>query len=207
MTKSYKQYCPVAHALDVVGERWSLLIVRELVHGPLRYTDLLDRLEGCGSNILAARLRHLEAAGVLHKRKLPPPAASTVYELTEYGQGLKTCLRELAWWGARSLGPPSPGDLEPGWLGNALTMIGPAPAGLPSVELRIDGEVVGLANGGVVEGGVADPDVLVEGDPAGFFHLLVDRDLDGVRISGDRADLERILDAIGPPAPAPAPAA
>jgi DNA-binding HxlR family transcriptional regulator len=83
--RGYDQYCGIAHALDLVGDRWALLVARELMRGPLRYTDLVDRLPGIGTNILAARLRDLEAGGVIAKRTLPPPAASRVYELTEYG--------------------------------------------------------------------------------------------------------------------------
>src|SRR5258706_4414264 len=82
MAKHYDQYCPVAHALDVVGDRWALLVVRELTKGPKRYTDLADGLPGIGTNILAARLRDLEAAGRGAKKTPPPPAASPVYELT-----------------------------------------------------------------------------------------------------------------------------
>ena len=109
--RSYNQYCPVAHALDVVGERWSLLIVRELLeHKQLRYSDLHANLVGCGTNILAARLKELERHGVLMRRRLPPPAASTVYELTEYGLELRPVMHMLAHWGARSLGPPTSDD-------------------------------------------------------------------------------------------------
>lgn len=128
MAKRYDQYCPVCHALGLVGERWALLVVRELLRGPKRYTDLLEGMPGIGTNILAARLRELEQAGVLRKRKLPPPAASTVYELTEYGQELEEPLYALARWGARTLGPPAPGDdLFPDWGLNAF-------AGLLDVE-------------------------------------------------------------------------
>jgi DNA-binding HxlR family transcriptional regulator len=81
MAKRYDQYCPVAHALELIGERWALLVVRELMRGPKRYTDLAESL-GIGTNILAARLRDLEACGVVTRRQLPPPAASRVYELT-----------------------------------------------------------------------------------------------------------------------------
>src|ERR1700730_14711310 len=117
MAKHYDQYCPVAHALDVVGDRWALLVVRELTKGPKRYTDLAEGLPGIGTNILAARLRDLEAAGVATKKTLPPPADSRVYELTDYGRELKPVMRELALWGARSLGPPTADDeLLPGWL-------------------------------------------------------------------------------------------
>src|SRR6266545_5040507 len=121
MSRKFDQYCPVAHALSLVGERWSLLVVRELLHGPKRYTDLVDGLPGIGTNILATRLRDLEEAGVVRKRKLPPPAASSVYELTEYGAGLEEAVHALARWGARSLGPPGPDDeLYPEWGVNAL---------------------------------------------------------------------------------------
>jgi len=121
MARRFDQYCPVAHALCLVGERWSLLVVRELLHGPKRYTDLVDGLPGIGTNILATRLRDLEDAGVVRKRKLPPPAASSVYELTEYGAGLEEAVHALARWGARSLGPPGPDDeLYPEWGVNAL---------------------------------------------------------------------------------------
>ena len=93
MSKSYNQYCPIACALDLVGERWSLLIIRELMEdGALRYSDLDARLDGCGTNILAARLKRLEGGGVIRRRQLPPPAASTIYELTEYGEGLRPVL-------------------------------------------------------------------------------------------------------------------
>src|SRR5262249_28310286 len=131
MAKGYDQYCPVAHALDLVGERWALLVVCELMRGPKRYTDLADTL-GIGTNILAARLRDLEACGIVAKRTLPPPAASRVYELTDYGHALKGVIRELALWGARSLGPPTDAaELFPGWLVNALdAVLAPvAPAG------------------------------------------------------------------------------
>src|SRR5919106_4113536 len=125
VVKSYNQYCPIAHALDVVGERWALLIVRELIeHGQLRYSDLHANLPGCGTNILAARLKDLERHDVVRRRRLPPPAASTIYELTEYGQELRPVLHMLAHWGARSLGPPTADTpLEPGWLAGALEMI------------------------------------------------------------------------------------
>jgi DNA-binding HxlR family transcriptional regulator len=122
--KRYDQYCPVCHALGLVGERWALLVVRELLKGPKRYTDLLEGLPGVGTNILASRLRELEAGGIVRKRKLPPPAASTVYELTEYGQELEEPLYALARWGARSLGPPEKKDhLDPDWGMNAFAAL------------------------------------------------------------------------------------
>ena len=196
MRKRYDQYCPVSHALCLVGERWSLLVVLELMHGPKRYTDLTSRLPGIGTNILASRLRDLESHGIVEKRTLPPPAASRVYELTEYGQALRPVIRELALWGARSLGPPTDEDeLFPGWLENALeTVLAPlAPPG--RFEFRIGEEVVSLVDGEAQAGPVHDPDVVVEGDPQGIYHMFVDRRIDGMKVKGDRALLEELIAA------------
>lgn len=102
--RSYNQYCPIAHALDLIGERWSLLIVRDLLLGPKRFSDLRSGLPGIGTNILTDRLKGLEQAGVITRRVLPPPAASAVYELTPYGRELDGPLQALAQWGGRSLG-------------------------------------------------------------------------------------------------------
>lgn len=208
MTRSYDQYCPVAHALDLVGERWSLLVVRELQHGPARYSDLLEALPGCGTNILAARLKRLEQAGVLTRRRLPPPAGATVYELTEHGRSLRSVLRELAFWGARSLGPPAPGDLAyPGWLRRVLETAVTPDAFPATIEFRIGDEVASLVGGAVHEGPAPDPDAVVSAPPQGFFHLLLDRAAgEDVVITGDAAVLERLLASLPAPAPVPAPA-
>lgn len=195
MAKSYNQYCPVAHALDVIGERWSLLIVRELIeHEQLRYSDLHCRLTGCGTNILAARLKDLERYGVVRRRRLPPPAASTVYELTEYGQELRPVLHVLAHWGARSLGPPGPDeDLEPGWLAGALRMAFPPHPTDARIEFRVDDEVASFVDGESREGPTNRPDAVIECDRAAFFHLLVDRERDGVTVRGDETALSDLL--------------
>jgi len=196
MAKTYDQYCPVAHALGVVGERWALLVVRELLQGPKRYTDLAEGLPGIGTNILASRLRDLETAGVVTKKTLPPPAASRVYELTDYGLELKPVMRELALWGARSLGPPTADDeLFPGWLVNPVEMIlGPlAPTG--RFEFRVGDEIASLVDGVAHPGPIDDPDVVVEGDAEGLYYLFIERRLDGVSISGDRALLDRLINA------------
>ena len=204
MRKSYEQYCPVAHALDLVGERWALLVVRELMHGPKRYTDLAEHLPGIGTNVLASRLRDLEAGGIVAKRTLPPPAASRVYELTVYGQGLRPAIRELALWGARSLGPPTAEDeLFPGWLENALDGV-LAPIAPPGrFEFRVGDEVASLVDGEARPGPVEEPDVVVAGDPEGIYHMFVDRRLDLVSVQGDRDLLERLLDVTPTPVEAP----
>jgi DNA-binding HxlR family transcriptional regulator len=199
MGKRYDQYCPVAHALGLIGERWSLLVVRELLHGPRRYTDLAERLPGIGTNVLAARLRDLEACGVISKRTLPPPTPARVYELTEYGRGLAPVVRELALWGARSLGPPTDlAQLEPGWLGNAVeTVLAPvAPPG--SLEFRVGGEVASVVDGVALRGPAEQPDVVVECDVTGFFKLVLDGELDEVSVDGDRGLLEQLLQTRAP---------
>ena len=203
MAKSYDQYCPIAHALDLVGERWSLLVVRELLHdGPLRYSDLHARLDGCGTNILAARLKALERGGVIRRRRLEPPAASWVYELTEYGEGLRAVLHVLAHWGAQSLGPPSTsGDLTAGWLAGALRIALPLEAPLGRIEFRIGGEVAGVEGNRVVCGSVRNPEAVVVAEAQGFYALMVDRDIDAVSVEGD-AEVVRALVAALPPVPA-----
>jgi DNA-binding HxlR family transcriptional regulator len=204
MHKRYDAYCPVAHALGLVGERWSLLVIHELMRGPKRYTDLVERLPGIGTNILAARLRDLEAHGVVTRRKLPPPAASRVYELTEYGRALRPAIRELALWGARSLGPPSAWDeLFPGWLVNALdTVLAPlAPPG--RFEFRVGDEVASLVDGEARPGSIDEPDVVVEGDPEGIYFMFVDQRLDLVTVEGDRELLERLIEAAPTPVETP----
>ena len=202
--RSYSRYCPVSHALDVLGERWSLLVIHELMDGPLRFTDLEDHLDGIGTNILSSRLKSLETAGVVAKRRLPPPAASTVYELTEYGRTVEPVLRELAWFGIRTLGPP-PADKEMphGWLVHALRValvadVGEAPRAL--VEFRSGGEVAHVRLDGsrvCIEPGEADvPDTVVTGTARGLYGLFVDRDFDAVEIDGDRDALERLVRAV-----------
>ena len=201
MTRGYDQYCPIAHALDLVGERWSLLVVRELMRGPKRYTDLAEAL-GIGTNILAARLRDLEAGGVVTKRTLPPPAASRVYELTEYGRALRSAIRELALWGARSLGPPTAEDqLFPGWLQNAVDSV-LAPVAPPGrFQFVVAGEVASLVDGEVQAGPITDPDVVVEGAALDLYRMFVDGDLDCVSVTGDRELLEQLLVAAPTPDP------
>jgi DNA-binding HxlR family transcriptional regulator len=98
-SRTYAQNCGLARAMDVLGERWAILVVRELTLGPRRYGDLLDALPGIGTNMLAARLKSLEAADVIRRATLPPPASVNVYELTDRGEGLRPILRQLGSWG------------------------------------------------------------------------------------------------------------
>ncbi|MCE7986476.1 MAG: transcriptional regulator [Caldilinea sp. CFX5] len=119
--RSYNQFCGLAYALDRVGERWTLLIIRELMAGPRRFKDLLDGLPGISTNLLTERLTDLKKHGLVQRRILPPPAASAVYELTALGEGLKRVLLELGKWGAQ-FAPASPEGVTPLHLGSyALT--------------------------------------------------------------------------------------
>jgi DNA-binding HxlR family transcriptional regulator len=199
MAKKFEQYCPVAHALELVGERWSLLIVRELLKGPKRYTDLADALPRIGTNVLAARLKELEACEVIVKRRLPPPTPAQVYELTPYGVALRPIVRELARWGLHSL--PAPRDdenLAPGWLPDALDAFFAPVAPDGSFEFRIGDEVAALVDGDVVAGSVEEPDVLLEASPRAFYYLFVERRWDGIDVEGDPELLEQLLDAAAP---------
>jgi DNA-binding HxlR family transcriptional regulator len=217
MAKRYAQYCPVAHALGLVGERWALLVVRELLHGPKRYTDLAEGLPGIGTNILAGRLRDLERAGVIQKRRLPPPAAANVYELTPYGEELREPLYALGRWGARSLGPPQPDDsLAPGWLVNAVRATcthGCVPDKV--FELQIEDDVVTARFVGdelVVEAGSSgQADTIIQTDPSTLFCIASGETSTGeaiktkaLRVSGDRAAAERFLSLFSFDEPRPA---
>jgi DNA-binding HxlR family transcriptional regulator len=127
----YEQFCPLARATEILGHRWVMLILRELFVGPQRFSDLRRRLPGLSSSVLADRLAGLEEQGVVARQVLAPPAAATVYELTQDGRALEPALLALTRWGARFLNSPEPGDhVEPDWLGlaiNAFARTGPTP--------------------------------------------------------------------------------
>ena len=146
--RSYSQFCPLARSLDILGERWTLLIVRNLLVGPQRYKDLLDGLPGIGTNLLAARLKELEKEGIIQRRILPPPAGSTVYELTELGWGLEEPVVALGRWGMWTLRrEASKPEFRPLWAAAGLRIIyhPDKAAGLhETYEVRIDAEVFHL---------------------------------------------------------------
>jgi len=144
MSRTYQQYCPVARALEIVGERWTLLVARELLLGPRRFTDLMDGLPGISATVLASRLKDLEQGGLVSKRTLPPPAASTVYELTDRAVGLARILTAMADWGMSMLGRPRKGDAVRGeWMVLAMAVTTPVPdVSDTTFELHVDGEVL-----------------------------------------------------------------
>lgn len=137
MTKRYDQFCALARAADVVGERWTLLVIRELLIGPKRFADLMAQLEGVSSALLTTRLERLLGDGVIRRVTLPPPAASTVYELTEIGQGLRPAIHELIRWGGHFLFPMRRGEkFEPEWISLALEAIA-KPKDAPRQDLLV----------------------------------------------------------------------
>lgn len=113
----YPQFCALARAAEIIGERWTLLIIRELLLGPRRFGDLLDHLDGMSPTLLTARLSTLIESNVVRRAVLPRPAGAQVYELTEIGREIQPAIRELIRWGGRFLFPPTPGDtFEPDWV-------------------------------------------------------------------------------------------
>lgn len=128
----YAQFCPLARAAEVLGHRWTLLILRELMTGPQRFSDLRTRLPGVSRSVLAERLADLERRGVVARRTLPPPTAVVVYELTARGRALRPALQALTRWGLHFLEPPRPEDhTEPDWVALAAETFarsGPTPA-------------------------------------------------------------------------------
>ena len=211
--RSYDQYCAVARGLDVIGDRWTLLLVRDLLLGPKRYKDLLSGLPGIGTNLLAARLKELEAAGLIERTVLPPPAGSAVYQLTETGQSLETVMTALGRWGARFLGPPKKTDvMVPRAYFVAMRGVFnlEAAAGLTlTYEVRIGDLVfeVRVADGRLTtrEGAVRNPDVVlsmeVETLNALMFHTLTPAAaLASGRVKigkGDLKALERFIAIVG----------
>lgn len=151
--RSYDQFCATARALDSVGDRWTLLIVRELLAGPRRYTDLHADLPGVSTDVLASRLRDMEQNGLATRRRLPPPAAASVYELTERGHGLMPVLAALAEWGAPALAERRPTDaVRAHWFALPLlrALDGPACSGV--VEVHLDEGEFHVRAGGVEDG-------------------------------------------------------
>jgi DNA-binding HxlR family transcriptional regulator len=212
--RSYGQYCSIAKALDVVGDRWSLLIIRELlIGGGLRYTDLKAGLPGIATNLLSDRIRELESAGLIRREDAPPPVATTLFHLTEAGGELLPVLNAMARWGVRFMIDPADDDVFRGeWFAFPVSLFlhDRDPGGPPaSIELRTAGGPVAVeVSGGTAVmrlGAAAAPDLVLEGEPRmilGMFTGILTpaeaADL-GLEITGDAGLLDRVL-----PQPAPA---
>jgi len=222
--RSYGDACRFAHALDLVGERWALLVVRELLLGPKRFTDLRHGLPNASSNILAARLRQLEEGNVVRHRRLPPPAPASVYELTEWGRELEPIVTRLGAWGARSPSPPEQAAIGPDSIVLAFrSLFDPAAAeGLTaSYELRLGNDDVfriEVEEGELrlARGTVEDPDGAIATDPgtlagllSGQLRLEVALDSGLAEIEGSRRSVNGFLRLFPMPEPcrisAPAP--
>ena len=219
--RTYGDSCGIARALDLTGERWALLIVRELLLGPKRFTDLRSALPGISPDVLAQRLRELEGAGVLARRRLAPPAAARVYELTEWGAELEPVLVALGRWGSRAALPDDPPALSPDALAIALeSMFDPGAAGELEAGYRLElGEhmfTVAVAKGELrvrrpenTLTPTPPPRLTITTDPgtltAALWHGLdIERALDAgaLRLAGPRRELDRFLGLFAAPVPA-----
>ncbi|MEA2332632.1 MAG: hypothetical protein QOH58_2770 [Thermoleophilaceae bacterium] len=177
--RTYGEACAAAHALDLVGERWALLVVRELLLGPKRFTDLRAGIVHASPNVLAQRLRELEQAGIVRRRKLPPPAGSRVYELTEWGLELEPVISALGRWGARSpCRPPEAAMSVDSHILAMRTMFDPAAAGDMSAcfELRLGDDTfhAEVRDGRleIARGSAEAPDATIVTEPATLVTLL-----------------------------------
>ena len=221
--RSYDQYCAVARGLDVIGDRWTLLLVRDLLLGPKRYKDLLTGLPGIGTNLLADRLKELESAGLIERTTLPPPAGSSVYQLTETGQALESVMFALGRWGARFLGTPRKTDvMVPRAYFVAMRSIfdAQAAAGLAETyEIRIDDLVfeVRIREGRLTtsEGRSANPDAIFRMDVETLNALMFSQLAPAAAlkrgrveiVKGDRRAFDRFVKIIGFHRPIPSPLA
>jgi DNA-binding HxlR family transcriptional regulator/putative sterol carrier protein len=219
--RTYDDGCAAAHALDLVGERWALLVVRELLLGPKRFSDLQTDLPHISPNVLSQRLKDLEAIGVVRRQKLPPPAGVWVYELSEWGYELEPVLQQLGRWGARSPWRPLDAPISLATLITAMkTMFHPPAAeGLnASYELRIAAERFRVRVEGrrleIARGRAEQPDAVLEGDVAtlgglafggqSFAEALASGRL---AVHGDAELARRFLDLFKLPEPVALPAA
>lgn len=197
--RNYGQSCSVAGALDRIGERWSLLIVRELLLGPLRFSDLARGVGGAPTDVLTRRLRDLEADGIVRRRELDPPASAVAYELTELGRGLERPLLELGRWGLNFLRIEDVPGMEASWLPNSLRVLlqPPVDASLTvqlysdshSSRLRIEGGGIAAERGEALA-----PDLTLSGSPRDLLATLIAGEAmeSDVEIEGDPEALESL---------------
>lgn len=197
--RQYGQACSLAYALDRIGERWTLLIVRELSLGPMRFSALVRAVGGAPTDILTKRLRELEQHGVVVRRELDPPASATVYELTELGRGLERPMVELGRWGMGLQKLEDVIDLAPSSLASGMRVILHPPADYEAtLGLRTEGEDYWLRieDGWITigRGAAADPDLFLAGTPIEVIAALVVGELEvgSLGVEGDRELLEQL---------------
>jgi DNA-binding HxlR family transcriptional regulator len=206
--RSYDDGCSSAHALDLIGERWALLIVRDLLFGPKRFTDLHAGLPQGSPNVLTQRLRELEDSGIVRRRKLPPPASAMVYELTDWGAQLEPVLIELQRWGAAS--PTYPRDAPIGCDAAMLAVknaFNPERADGFRADIEVQFETaafrVSIDDGtiDIVRGAGERPQATIHTDPTTLEHLIygllpidVAERSGTLRIEGDRQVITRFVE-------------
>lgn len=197
--REYGQECSLACALDAIGERWSLLVVRELTLGPLRFSELARSVGGAPTDILTKRLRDLEDGGIVRRRELGAPASATVYELTDLGRGLERPMFELARWGMEIQKAEDVVGLLPSSLPNALrTVLQPPPDAAFDLGLRSMGQSFALkARDGWIEGdrgSVGDADLILAGSPIEVVAAVVvgPAGIPGLEVEGDEPLLDRL---------------
>lgn len=177
--RSYDQFCPLACGLDVIGDRWTLLIVREVLAGPKRFTDLREGLPGIATNLLTERLRQLEEQGILRRRTLLPPTPATLYELTELGRELEEVYIAVGKFGVRFLGDyTEEREFRIDWALSLMYLAADRQAAREvddTYEFRVGGQVghVRVEDGEIefARGPAADPDVVIESDVQSFADL------------------------------------
>lgn len=214
--RRYEDGCAFAQGLDLVGERWALLVIRELVFGPKRFTDIKRDLSGIATNVLSQRLTDLEEAGVILRRDLPPPARATVYDLTAWGRELVPVFKVMGRWAARSphLRGGLPLSVNAALLSlTAMFRPGRSKGFEAALEMRFDGLPFTVTVAGrqlaVEPGHHPDPQVVITGDQNILLHVVYMRlPLDeamaqGLRIEGDMAVMERFATLFPMPQPAP----
>lgn len=201
--RSYGQPCALAAALDQVGDLWALLVVRELIFGPRRFTELAEGLPGVGSNTLTGRLKQLETDGVITRRWLPPPAASHVYALTPRGEALRPVVLALARWGAPALATtPFLHPVRANWLGIALEAF-QRPGEVPTGRFALDmptGRILVEGEGGVArvrEGALVGHGTQVRGEEVAFLRALQRPDGLGALVEAEALVVEGDVAAFG----------
>jgi DNA-binding HxlR family transcriptional regulator len=214
--RSYHQFCGFARALELVGERWALLVVRDLILGPKRFTDLRQGLPRIPSNILAARLKELEQVGIVRRRVLPRPATGVVYELTPYGAELEGVVLQFGRWGAKSLGDPQPDDMLTSDSLRLALMATFEPAAARGADVTYELHVgpvtihARIADGALEVGGgpLAGADLVIHAGPV--FKRLIAGEISprealesgNVHITGDARHFERFVELFRiPPIP------
>jgi DNA-binding HxlR family transcriptional regulator len=210
--RSYEDACGIARALDTVGERWALLVVRELLLGPQRFTDLRRALPRASSNLIADRLRELEERGVVTRRTLPPPAGSRVYELTEWGRKLEPVLLALGEWGLQVPLAASTLSLSPtSVLLYLRSLARPDPDGTDaSLNLKLDSSCWTLKTSHgeveIINNETPDADATLRTDPHTLNSLIghaaaLDTAISSgkAEVAGDLVAIRRVLTDVGPP--------